>query len=44
MQAFANKMNLKLSLVQRFQMKLIYIFPIISSQMGDARGSRKARR
>jgi hypothetical protein len=44
MQAFSNKMNLKLSLVQRFQMKLIYIFSMISSPRGDARGSRKARR
>jgi hypothetical protein len=44
MQAFANKMNLRLSLIQRFQMKLIYILPMISSRRGDVRGSRKARR
>jgi hypothetical protein len=44
MQVLPSKMNSKLSLVQRFQMKSIYTFPTMSSPRGDARGSRKARR
>jgi hypothetical protein len=42
--ALVNKMNMNLSLVQKFLMKLSYTHLMISRQRGDTKESRKTRR